>query len=86
MTLGQGIGKYDACFILQAKSQSLTPHKQEIKMFFIFIFLKKSRMDQKEQSRIQVPDKGQKVAIKVCRRKIRVPYYLVSKTVPNINT
>lgn len=27
---------------------SLTPHKQEIKMLFIFIFLKKSRMDQKE--------------------------------------
>lgn len=43
-------------------------------------------MDQKEQSRIQVPDIGQKVARKVCLRKIRKPYDLVLKAVPNINS
>lgn len=43
-------------------------------------------MDQKEQSRIQVPDIDQKVARKVCLRKIRKPYDLVLKAVPNINS
>lgn len=57
-------------------------------MLFIFIKKKKiiSRMDQKEQSRIQVPDIDQKVARKVCLRKIRKPYDLVLKAVPNINS
>lgn len=43
-------------------------------------------MDQKEQSRIQVPDIDQKVARKVRLRKIRKPYDLVLKAVPNINS
>lgn len=64
-----------------------SPLTNEIKMLFVFIKKKKnSRMDQKEQSRIQVPDIGQKVARKVCLRKIRKPYDLVLKAVPNINS
>lgn len=65
-----------------------SPLTNEIKMLFVFIKKKKknSRMDQKEQSRIQVPDKGQKVARKVCLRKIRKPYDLVLKAVPNVNS
>lgn len=51
-------------------------------MLFIFIFFKKSRMDQKK-SKVQVPDKSHKVAVKVPHRKITKPYYLVLRVVFN---
>lgn len=65
-----------------------SPLTNKIKMLFIFIKKKKKIPGwiKKNNQGIQVPDIGQKVARKVCLRKIRKPYDLVLKAVPNINS
>ena len=84
VTLGQGNGRYDAYYILKAKSQE-SHSSQTRSRCFSYLFFKKIQNGSKK-SKIQVPGKGHKVVIKVSHRKITKPYYFVLRFVLNINT